>query len=136
MGGFRERFLIWEFSGKGFCLKGEGKVGVSSISDKGNLIHLRPAQIRYCSFRCVIKLSLSRSVWAKASLCKFMQVHILPFSGSPSQDVYKKDHHHKEVYYETKSQDVVPETHKVIRLQDSANPKQEILCLLTTLRMR
>ena len=40
---------------------------------------------------------------------------LLPFSGSPSQDVYKKDHHHKEVDNETKSQDVVPETHKVAR---------------------
>ena len=42
-----------------------------------------------------------------------MQVHItydmLPFSCSSSQDVHKKDHHHKEVDDETKSQDVIPE---------------------------
>ena len=34
---------------------------------------------------------------------------VLPFSCPSSQDVYKKDHHHKEVDDETESQDVIPE---------------------------
>ena len=42
-----------------------------------------------------------------------MQIHItydmLPFSCSSSQDVHKKDHHHKEVDDEAESQNVIPE---------------------------
>ena len=31
---------------KVFCLRGEGQVGLCSISDKGNLIQLKPAQLQ------------------------------------------------------------------------------------------
>ena len=36
---------------------------------------------------------------------------MLPFSCSSSQDVHNKDHHHKEVDDEAKSQDIIPESH-------------------------
>ena len=66
----------WERS---FCLKGEGKVGLTSISEKRNLIHLRPAQTRCRRLICLNKSLFSRSIWAQSlySIKGSMQIHII-----------------------------------------------------------
>ena len=102
--------------GKGFASRGKERLGWPAFLKRGTSSTLDlPKQGVVVSYVWTNRFwagLFGPNLWTPHwDPCKFTSYEMLPFSCSSSQDVHNKDHHHKEVDDEAKSQDIIPENH-------------------------